>query len=83
MHRARQFNDAACSLTVQLEFNRAIMRETASITFFTICNEAYFPGLVGLINSLRLVGHDSPIVVGDCGLTPEQRAVLADHCTPV
>jgi hypothetical protein len=57
------------------------MRETASITFFTIYNEAYFPGLVGLINLLRLVGHDSPIVVGDCGLTPEQRAVLADHCT--
>jgi hypothetical protein len=33
---------------------------------------------VGLVNSLRLVGHEEPIVLLDCGLTGEQRTLLAD-----
>ena len=51
------------------------------VTFFTVCNDNYFPGLVGLLNSLRLMGHDDPVVVGDCGLTAAQRELLAPHCT--
>jgi hypothetical protein len=47
--------------------------------FFTISNEAYFPGVVALINSLVLTGHDYPIVVGDCGLTEQQQAVLLGY----
>jgi hypothetical protein len=47
--------------------------------FFTISNEAYFPGVVALINSLVLTGHDYPIVVGDCGLTEQQQAVLLEY----
>jgi hypothetical protein len=47
--------------------------------FFTISNDAYFPGLVALINSLVLTGHDYPIVVGDCGLTEQQQAMLLGY----
>ena len=52
-----------------------------TVTFFTVANAPYFPGLVGLINSLRLVGHNEPIVVADCGLSDEQRVILASRCT--
>ena len=45
-------------------------------TFYTIANARYFPGLVALLNSLRLTGHDQELVVLDEGLTPEQRARL-------
>jgi hypothetical protein len=51
------------------------------VTFYTIGNDAYFPGLVGLLNSLRLVGHQDPLVVADCGLTSKQRQLLKPHCT--
>lgn len=44
--------------------------------FYTVANDRYFPGVVALVNSLRLTGHDNPVVVTDCGLTPEQRALL-------
>ena len=57
------------------------MTENASATFYTVCDDKYFPGLVGLLNSLRLMGHDEPLVVGDCGLTAIQRKLLASHCT--
>jgi hypothetical protein len=56
---------------------------SSKITFFTICNATYFPGLVGLLNSLRLMGHQDRVVVADCGLAPQQRALLAPHCTLV
>lgn len=49
----------------------------AGVTFYTISNSAYFPGLVALINSLAITAHDYPIVIGDCGLTDEQRAILS------
>jgi len=52
-----------------------------SVTFYTVCDDKYFPALVGLLNSLRLMGHDDPLVVGDCGLTATQRKLLAPHCT--
>lgn len=51
-----------------------------SVTYFTICNSAYFPGLVGLINSLRLTGHHDPIIVANCGLNEEQCEILRPHC---
>lgn len=47
------------------------------VCFYTISNASYFPGLVALINSLILTGHTQTIRVGDCGLTPAQKAVLA------
>jgi hypothetical protein len=52
-----------------------------SVTFYTVSDRRFFPGLVGLLNSLRKMGHDKPLVVGDCGLTTIQRKLLAPHCT--
>jgi hypothetical protein len=45
--------------------------------FYCVADERYFPGAVGLINSLRLVGHTEPIHLLDCGLTDPQRELLA------
>ncbi len=53
------------------------------VTFYTIGDTGYFPGVVGLHNSLRLMGHRGPLVVLDCGFTPRQRDLLKPHCTLV
>jgi hypothetical protein len=53
--------------------------KVSAATFYTIANARYFPGLVALLNSLRLTGHDQELVVLDEGLTAEQRA----HLDPV
>jgi hypothetical protein len=44
--------------------------------FYCVADERYFLGAVGLVNSLRLVGHREPIFMLDCGLADEQRALL-------
>jgi hypothetical protein len=46
------------------------------VSFYSISNAGYFPGLLALINSLALTGHTYPIVIGDCGLTELQRQLL-------
>ena len=51
--------------------------------FYCVADRRYFLGAVGLVNSLRLVGHDEPIYLLDCGLTVEQRELLAPHVTLV
>jgi hypothetical protein len=43
----------------------------------------YFLGVVGMINSLRLLGHQEPIFLLDCGLSPRQRELLRPHVTLV
>jgi hypothetical protein len=50
---------------------------TPAAAFYCVADERYFPGAVGLINSLRLVGHTEPIHLLDCGLTDPQRELLA------
>lgn len=45
--------------------------------FYCISSELYFPGAVGLVNSLRLQGHRQPIHVLDCGMRPDHRALIA------
>jgi hypothetical protein len=47
--------------------------------FYTVCDRRHFPGLVALLNSLRLKGHSEPLVVVDAGLTAAQRRRLAAH----
>jgi hypothetical protein len=47
---------------------------------YTIADRGFFPGVVALVNSLRLGGFDRPIVILDCGFTPAQREILAPHC---
>jgi hypothetical protein len=44
--------------------------------FYCMSSEVYFPGAVGLVNSLRLLGHRESIYLLDCGLTPAHRALL-------
>jgi hypothetical protein len=51
--------------------------------FYTLADAGYFLGAVGLVNSLRLVGHGEPILLLDCGLTHEQRTLLAPHAEVV
>lgn len=46
---------------------------------YSVSNSAHFPGVVALLNSLRLVGHEEPLIIVDAGLTAEQRARLAPH----
>jgi hypothetical protein len=49
--------------------------------FFCVADERFFLGLVGLVNSLRVVGHREPIIVLDCGLDTAQRERLAAEAT--
>jgi hypothetical protein len=46
------------------------------MTVYSISNDRFFLGLVALVNSLRVHGHNDPLVIVDCGLTPRQRALL-------
>lgn len=66
---------------VQAAANRP--EETEAATFFTICNEPFFPGLVALLNSLRIIGHNDPLVVLDLGMSHSQRARLEPHAIVV
>jgi hypothetical protein len=52
-----------------------------NITFYTICDARFFPGVVALLNSLRLTGHQHRLVILDCGLTASQQEILQDQCT--
>jgi hypothetical protein len=51
--------------------------------FYCVADARYFLGAVGLVNSLRLVGHAEPIFLLDCGLSEKQRELLADEVTLV
>ena len=53
----------------------------ADAALYTVADERYFLGAVGLVNSLRLLGHTEPIRVLDCGLTDHQRELLAGEAT--
>lgn len=48
----------------------------ASATVYTLADATYFPGLVGLLNSLRLTGNPYELVVIDAGLADWQRELL-------
>ncbi|MCD6016722.1 MAG: hypothetical protein K0R41_212 [Geminicoccaceae bacterium] len=47
-----------------------------ALAYYCIADERYFLGAVGLVNSLRLLGHDEPVHLLDCGLTDAQRRLL-------
>ena len=49
---------------------------TTGAGFYCVADREYFIGAVGLVNSLRLLGHTEPIHLLDCGLSGEQRALL-------
>lgn len=62
---------------------RTLTRDSPIGAFYVVADSRYFLGLVALINSLRLVGHEEPIYVGDSGLAASQRRRLVDHVTLV
>jgi hypothetical protein len=51
--------------------------------FYCVADSTYFLGAVGMLNSLRLLGHREPLFILDCGLTPAQRELLAPHAALV
>jgi hypothetical protein len=50
-----------------------------SSAFYVAADSSHFIGLVALINSLRVVGHDEPIYVANCGFAGSQARRLAEH----
>jgi len=55
------------------------------VTFYTVADRYFFPGLVALLNSLRLTGNEGRVVVLDYGLLHTQRELLQGHvelCSP-
>jgi hypothetical protein len=53
------------------------------LAFYCVADADYFIGVVGLLNSLRLHGHDDPLYVLDRGLLPRQRRRLEQYATLV
>ena len=51
--------------------------------FYCVADERYFLGAVGLVNSLRLVGHGEPIFLLDCGLTTSSASCSSREVTLV
>ena len=51
-----------------------------AVAFYAVTGRDFF-GAVALLNSLRLLGHDEPLLVVDCGMTARQRELLAEHAT--
>jgi hypothetical protein len=47
--------------------------------FYLIADSRFFIGAVVVLNSLRLIGHQEPIVVVDAGLTAAERSALSTH----
>jgi hypothetical protein len=54
--------------------------DVPALAFCTIADAAYFPGVVALVNSLRLQGHHEPLTILDLGLTAPQRDQLRGTC---
>lgn len=53
----------------------------ATVAIYSVSDSRFFLGLVALINSLRLHGHDEPISVVDCGLEDWQRELISREAT--
>ncbi|HEX6116092.1 MAG TPA: hypothetical protein VFY99_03260 [Solirubrobacterales bacterium] len=51
--------------------------------FYLVSSAPYFVGAIGLVNSLRLHGHDEPIFALDCGLSRVQAEALGAEATVV
>jgi hypothetical protein len=53
----------------------------AKAAFYCMSSDIYFLGAVGMINSVRLLGHDEPVYLLDLGLEPWQRELLEGEAT--
>lgn len=54
--------------------------QDSDVLVFTVADSRYFVGALAMINSLRLTGHDGEIVLGDLGLSEQQRDLLRGQC---
>jgi hypothetical protein len=54
---------------------------TEPVAFYCVCDSRYFLGAVAMLNSLRMVGHDEPVFVLDCGLSESERGLLSSEAT--
>jgi hypothetical protein len=54
-----------------------------STAFYCVADARYFLGAVGMLNSLRVLGHREPVFFLDCGFTTRQRELLEPHATLV
>jgi hypothetical protein len=59
------------------------MSMSVGAAFYCVADSGYFLGAVGMLNSLRLLGHREPMFILDCGLTAAQRELLAPYATVV
>jgi hypothetical protein len=55
--------------------------KASGAAFYSVVDSRYFLGAVGMLNSLRVVGHREHIYFLDCGLKEDQRQLLAPHAT--
>jgi hypothetical protein len=71
-------------MRVQLENTRGETREdhtdVAAIRLFTLADARHFPGLVALVNSMRVLGRREPLTVLDLGFDADQREALRGEC---
>jgi hypothetical protein len=58
-------------------------KDVPGAAFYCVSSAIYFIGAVGVINSLRLMGHKEPIFLLDCGLSAAQRELVSPHVTLV
>ena len=54
-----------------------------AVAFYCVADADYFLGAVGLINSLRIQGHDEPVYLLDLGLEQWQRDLVRREATLV
>jgi hypothetical protein len=59
------------------------MNGPSGAAFYCVADDRYFLGAVGMINSLRVLGHGETIYVLDIGLTSRQRELLGPEVTIV
>jgi hypothetical protein len=53
------------------------------VAFYCVADARYFLGAVAMVNSLRLHGHADQVFLLDCGLTGDQRDLLAREVTVI
>lgn len=51
--------------------------------FYSVADSKHFLGVIGLLNSVRVLGHNEPVFILDCGFTAEQRALIEPHAVVV
>src|SRR5690348_17064369 len=59
----------------------ATQHDDPTVAIYSVCDSRFFLGLVALINSLRIHGHDEEIFVTDCGLTTAERRIISNEAT--